>query len=101
MADTVGPLRTEHSPAGSQLTFLSQARTVVPSVPWAREVITGCCRAGTAPGYHREAVPGYCAPGGSVPGPAGATSTASVFGLRRCRLATQVANQESSMHIPM
>lgn len=34
MADTAGPLRTEHSPAGSQLTFPSQARTVVRSVPW-------------------------------------------------------------------
>ncbi|MFD0020705.1 hypothetical protein [Streptomyces sp. NPDC127177] len=33
MADTVGPLRTEHSPAGSQLTFPSSARTVVGSVP--------------------------------------------------------------------
>ncbi|MHC3526839.1 hypothetical protein ACLQ2M_02565 [Streptomyces sp. DT7] len=33
MADTVGPLRTEHSPAGSQLTFPSPMRTVMRSVP--------------------------------------------------------------------
>ncbi|MCX4768741.1 hypothetical protein [Streptomyces sp. NBC_01285] len=33
IADMVGPLRTEHSPAGSQLTFPSPARTGVRSVP--------------------------------------------------------------------
>ncbi|CAD5989935.1 protein of unknown function [Streptomyces sp. KY75] len=43
----------------------------------------------------------YCPPGSSFPGSAGATPTASVFGLRRCLRATQVANHESNMHMPM
>lgn len=34
-------------------------------------------------------------------GSAGATSAARIRGLRRSRLATQVANQDSSMHMPM
>lgn len=40
-------------------------------------------------------------PGSSVPGSAGATSTASVSGLRHSRPYARGADQESGAHIPM
>jgi hypothetical protein len=82
-------------PAGSQLTF-SPTGHGYGSRPGSavRGVITDCSPGGL-PG-------GQCGrPGSSVPGSAAATPVASVLGLRRSRLATQVANQESSMHMPM
>ena len=56
-------------------------------------MISGCRR----PGLALAAAP-YRS---SVPGSAGATSAAPVLGLCCSRLATQPANHESSMHIPM
>lgn len=103
MIDTVDPLRVERDPTGTQLTFPPPgAEPGLVPVPPTRGVITGCCRAGTAlSGPPRGAAVGYFAPGRSVPGSVGVTPTALVFGLRRSRPATQLANQESSMHIPM
>lgn len=108
VVDTVDPLSIGHNPFGGELTFSSTATdSSYPVGPAAPEVITGCPAAGVgscpmnccpAP-YPLRGTVG--APGSSVPGSAGAMSAASVFGLRRCLLAIQLANQESNMHIPM
>lgn len=102
MADIVGPPYFEHDPTGGQLTF---------SLPVRARTVFRYRRARSdhrlLPGGHCSFRPtfsvsiGYWPLGSTVSGSAGATPVASVFGLRRSRRATQVANHESSMHIPM